>query len=519
MLSQLRSVGIIALTGALAACEPSSSDKAPQTPEQQQVPDEQNPVDLTLSRDLLEQAIDQVRIVENDLDRGYLLQATPDDEAKEIEDLTYQIKVSLLVLRRDLSSLKAYERLDRYVKRLEERSFSQADESRFEILLELSMNLRNSLADYHDIKVTKDLFFHDFKESTGNFNSFNVAGSAPWQYDSSRAYMKISGFKMGDSESWLLSPRFDLSAIDYAFFTVRQTHAFFTKWEDLQVLVSADYEGGNPSTSNWTPIAIETKPGEDEKWSFVTSEKIDISRFAGGKLVIGFRYRSTNDNAATWEIDELTISGSGQLSQLPLTGFESSSIESVAPRPRAPKPVEVSDPEPTEPVLFEALFASELSPFKEFSLEGEATDIWGIDTQFKTSKASGFKKGANVNWLVSPVLTLANEGQLAISFSQAVAYFTSWDDLEFAIAEVDADFKASSESLKSLVWEKPVIESLPDTSAKWAFSPTGDLSLEAYLGKNIVVAFKYKCNEETSPGWEVRNFRITGTGKLSTKGQ
>jgi hypothetical protein len=517
MLPQIRSIGIIALTGILAACEPSSSNKSPKAPDTQKVPDEQNPLDLSTSKALLEQAIEQVRIVESDLDRGYLLNATPDDEAKQIEDLTYQIKVSLLVLRRDLSQLKAYERFDRYVKRLEEVSFNQADQSRFAKLLEVSKQLRNALADYHDIKVTKDLYFHDFKEGVGKFNSFNVAGNTPWQYDESRAYMKISGFKMGDSESWLLSPRFDLSNIDYAFFTIRQTHAFFTKWDDLQVLVSSDYAGGDPSASSWTPINIQTKPGEDEKWSFVTSEQIDITRFSGGKLVIGFRYRSTNDNAATWEIDELTITGSGQLKELPLEGFASSSIEKVVPRRPAPKPVEVAEPEPTEPVVFEALFASDLAPFKEYSLEGEATDIWGIDAQFATSKASGFKKGPNVNWLVSPVLTLASEGALAIRFSQAVAYFTSWDDLEFAIAEVSDDFVASSETLKELAWQKPVIETLPDTTAKWAFSPTGDISLDAYLGKNIIVAFKYKCDGESSPGWEVKNFRITGTGKLSTK--
>lgn len=57
-----------------------------------------------------------------------------------------------------------------------------------------------------------------------------------------------------------------------------------------------------------TPLAVPVWP-QGNSWSFTGSGDIDLTDFKGGRINIIFRYTSTADNAPTWEVKNVTVTG------------------------------------------------------------------------------------------------------------------------------------------------------------------------------------------------------------------
>ena len=64
-----------------------------------------------------------------------------------------------------------------------------------------------------------------------------------------------------------------------------------------------------------TELTVPVWPSGD-KWSFLSSGDIDLTDFRGGRVNIIFRYTSTTQNASTWEIKNLSITGTPKNSGL-----------------------------------------------------------------------------------------------------------------------------------------------------------------------------------------------------------
>lgn len=103
-------------------------------------------------------------------------------------------------------------------------------------------------------------------------------------------------------ESWLISPAIDLSsetAPRLSFITACNYNG-----APLQVLVSTDYNGGEPATATWTPLSPILSPGG---WAWTGSGALDLSSFSSTNVRIAFKYTGTNTDGKTWEVDDIKI--------------------------------------------------------------------------------------------------------------------------------------------------------------------------------------------------------------------
>ena len=102
------------------------------------------------------------------------------------------------------------------------------------------------------------------------------------------------------SDSWLVSPAFTLGKEQSS---IKFEHARkFGDLSQLSVNISTDKQ-------NWTKLEVSAWP-DGSSWDFVEATA-DISAFAGKTVYIGFRYTSTADAGATWEIKNFSVTSPG----------------------------------------------------------------------------------------------------------------------------------------------------------------------------------------------------------------
>jgi len=140
-----------------------------------------------------------------------------------------------------------------------------------------------------------------------SFETYSVIGDQVWAGSSYGA--KMSGYASGsqDNEDWLISPEIDLSDASGLLFQVSQIINYSTELSLINVMVSTDYTSGSaPASATWTALEIATKP-DGTNWDPVISENVDFSAYEGEKIHIAFKYESTTETSATWEVEGFTI--------------------------------------------------------------------------------------------------------------------------------------------------------------------------------------------------------------------
>ena len=153
----------------------------------------------------------------------------------------------------------------------------------------------------------------DFAENLGDFTAYSISGVQTWRWTSysGDGYAKVTGYASGNkvNEDWLISPQIDLTGITNTTFNATQTAKYVNgKWEQLTFAVSSDFNGADPTTATWTTLALTNMPtGSD--WTFVNSGDVDLSAFDGKKIYLAMKYISTDTNAATWEVTDVTVKG------------------------------------------------------------------------------------------------------------------------------------------------------------------------------------------------------------------
>jgi len=165
------------------------------------------------------------------------------------------------------------------------------------------------------------VYTEDFA-TLNNVKTFNITGDQDW-YASSYGqddFAKISGYVSKDTasydnEDWLVSAAIDLNGFTAPVMQISQAINYLNdQWDQINILISTDFDGTDVSTATWTPVNITTLP-TGSSWNFVTSERIDLSAYDGQTIYVAFKYTSSTTNAATWEVNWLkvygTIEGSG----------------------------------------------------------------------------------------------------------------------------------------------------------------------------------------------------------------
>ncbi|WP_053976872.1 choice-of-anchor J domain-containing protein [Mangrovimonas xylaniphaga] len=160
-----------------------------------------------------------------------------------------------------------------------------------------------------------NLYEYGFNGTLDGFESVNVLGDQVWEAASFGGveYAYMSGYDSGSivNEDWLISPELDLSGESDVRVQINQAINYASDLALLGVWVSSDYTtGGDVSSATWELIDFANAPAGNN-WSFVLSEDYDLSAYDGETIHIAFKYESTTEEAASWEIDELFVKSLG----------------------------------------------------------------------------------------------------------------------------------------------------------------------------------------------------------------
>ncbi len=154
------------------------------------------------------------------------------------------------------------------------------------------------------------IFSETFANGQGQFTIQDVFMpqelSYVWKHDSQYSCMKASAYVSGQNyavESWLVSPTIDLSNVSAA--TLKFDHAVnYASPDGLSVMVSTDY-AGEVLQCNWTELNLSQWPA-GTNWTFINSTA-DLSQYAGQRVTIGFKYTSSGNASATWEVKNVVV--------------------------------------------------------------------------------------------------------------------------------------------------------------------------------------------------------------------
>ncbi len=110
-------------------------------------------------------------------------------------------------------------------------------------------------------------------------------------------------------ESWLITPSLNLTDYPEVEFSFDHTKRF--AGDDLELLISTDYDGSNdPTSATWTNITnLANMDNNVGSWNLISSGQINISSIAGGEatVYIAFKYTGGATSGSTYRIDNVLV--------------------------------------------------------------------------------------------------------------------------------------------------------------------------------------------------------------------
>ena len=152
------------------------------------------------------------------------------------------------------------------------------------------------------------LFNQDWEGDWNGWTEVSVTGESQWHINSysGNHYAYANAYNQGATEDWLISPAFDLDANPDAVLSFRTARNY--NGPELEVYFSNDYNGEDPTAATWQPIACDLSQGS---WNWVETGDLSMSAFSGSNCYIAYRYQSTDDSAAGWEVDDIMLYSGG----------------------------------------------------------------------------------------------------------------------------------------------------------------------------------------------------------------
>jgi len=156
--------------------------------------------------------------------------------------------------------------------------------------------------------------------------------------------------------------------------------------------------------------------------------------------------------------------------------------------------------------IFQEVFATDLGVFTAFSVAGEQSWVWG-SFDGGCAVMSGHVSGtnfANEDWLVSPAISLAGESGVVLNIREAINHITSYDDLKVLIS---SNYDGASDPSTNGTWTELSGFNRPPGNS-WTFVDSGDISLAAFEGQTIYIAFKYLSTSVAAATWEISKVEV-----------
>ena len=155
--------------------------------------------------------------------------------------------------------------------------------------------------------------------SQGDFTIQNVITPAALSYvwNTSSSYgMKASAYvssKNHTTESWLISPYISLLDAEDPVLIFDQASKFFSNFtEELSVWGSTDF-AGDVTACQWTHIPFNQDADgnyivpDGTDWTFYSTGNMSLAPFKGKTLTIAFKYTSSEQASATWEVKNVYV--------------------------------------------------------------------------------------------------------------------------------------------------------------------------------------------------------------------
>lgn len=159
------------------------------------------------------------------------------------------------------------------------------------------------------------LLYEDFDDGLGVFFAFDAYGDQTWHQGTHQGttYANMNGYADGaahQNEDWLYGYAEIPNGLGFDEIWVEFSNAMKFEGDPLRVAISTDYDGiSEPSDFEWEDItdAFDYSTGNYE---WVESGALDVSDIVGNhSFYIAFIYTSSDEAAASWEIDYVKVTG------------------------------------------------------------------------------------------------------------------------------------------------------------------------------------------------------------------
>ena len=158
------------------------------------------------------------------------------------------------------------------------------------------------------------IYSETFASGQGDFTIKDVVKpnglSFVWEHSSAYHCMKATGHTGGtggpdyETESWLISPRINLSGATSATLYFDQAVNYHAPDGFLFVMISTDYVS-NVATATWHELNVDQWPA-GTSWNY-TNSTADLSQYVGRNVNIAFKYTSVETGTSTWQIKNFVV--------------------------------------------------------------------------------------------------------------------------------------------------------------------------------------------------------------------
>jgi len=150
-------------------------------------------------------------------------------------------------------------------------------------------------------------YFKDFEDLdiySGGWTTQVVTGESDWEIGTNYGnYAQVTNYTKGntESETWYISPAFDLSSSDNPILSFKNASNY--SGPDLVAKYSTNYDGtSDTNTATWTDLSPTLSTGG---FNWVSSGDLELPKEAS--VYVAFIYTGTNNSGATWEVDDISI--------------------------------------------------------------------------------------------------------------------------------------------------------------------------------------------------------------------
>jgi hypothetical protein len=168
----------------------------------------------------------------------------------------------------------------------------------------------------------------------------------------------------------------------------------------------------------------------------------------------------------------------------------------------APSPSEKID---SETYIYSQTFKNGIGDFTQYNDSGKQVWTPSSNQYVMISGNVDNVPYANVDWFISPAITLPNAVSSVMTFDFVTRDFA--DLANEATIWISEDYNKDSLFSKATWTQIFTVEAMVN-AAGWNMTNAGDISLKAYMGKKITIAFKYVSSNNQAGTWQLKNFVV-----------